>query len=69
MTTLNIHSTGLIYSPGLFSWIVQAVLPFDEPKARELLEAFGIPHQYVEEIVLGRFETETEGETLVLHIL
>ena len=68
-TTLNIHSTGLIYSPGLFRYIVQGVLPFDEAKARELLAAFGVPDEFVENIVLGRFEQETDGETLVLHMI
>jgi hypothetical protein len=69
MTTLHIHSTGLIYSPGLFAWIVQAVLPHDDKRARELLEAFGVPVEFIEDIVLGRFETETDGETLVVHLI
>ena len=34
MTTLRIHSTPLIYSIGFFRWIEEAIMPFDDAKAR-----------------------------------
>lgn len=63
---LNVHSTNLIYSPGVFAWIVETVMPFDTPKAQELLLALGIPQQYVEPILAGQYDTRTEAETLII---
>lgn len=65
---LNLHSTTLIYSPGLFAWIVETVLPFDTPKATELLLALGIPQQYVEPILAGQYDTRIKNETLIITI-
>jgi hypothetical protein len=65
MTTLHIHSTGLIYSPGLFRWIVEG-FKRDKPKARELLLALGVPTEYVAPILAGKYQQHTEGETLVI---
>lgn len=67
-TQLNIASTGLIYSPGVFKFIVQGVLPFDKKKAKELLAALGIPAQFIPAIIKGKYEQSIEGETLVLVI-
>ena len=48
MTTLRIHSTDLIYSPGMFRWLEQALLP-DKTQSMELkldlLSAMGIPEE------------------------
>jgi len=65
MTTLNIHSTGLIYSPGLFAWIM-AHSKREKKRKVELLLALGVPAEYVEPILAGEYEQRTEGETLVL---
>lgn len=69
MTTLRIHSTPLIYSPGMFRWLEQALLP-DSSQSMELkldlLSAMGIPEEF-HLATLGReYVSRTEGETLVL---
>lgn len=43
MTTYNLRTQGLIHSPGIFRWVMDAVLPFDNHKASEVLLALGIP--------------------------
>lgn len=69
MVTLRIHSTDLIYSPGMFRWIEQALLP-DKAQSMELkldmLAAMGIPEEF-HLATLGReYVSRTEGQTLVL---
>ena len=69
MVTLRIHSTDLIYSPGMFRWIEQALLP-DKSQSMELklemLAAMGIPEE-VHLATIGReYVSRTEGQTLVL---
>lgn len=64
-TTLNIHSTGLIYSPGMFEWIMHHGKGQKRRKA-ELLAALGIPAEYVEPIIKGQYDKRVEGETLVI---
>ena len=69
MTTLRIHSTNLIYSPGMFRWLEQALLP-DTTQSMELkldlLSAMGIPEEF-HLATLGReYVTRTEGETLII---
>ena len=68
MTTLRIHSTPLIYSIGFFRWIEEAIMPFDDAKARELLDGLGLRSELIEPIMEGRYTTETDGETLILTI-
>lgn len=63
--TLNIHSTGLIYSPGMFNWIMHGAKQ-DKRKTKELLAALGIPAEFIPRIMQGQYSTATEGETLVL---
>ena len=67
-TQLNIASNGLIYTPGLFKYIMEGVLPFQKKKAKELLAALGIPAEFIPAIIKGKFEQKVEGETLVLVI-
>lgn len=69
MTTLRIYSTDLIYSPGMFRWLEQALLP-DPGQTMELkldlLSAMGIPEEF-HLATLGReYVSRTEGQTLVL---
>jgi len=66
--TIRVHSTPLIYSPGIFSYIEQAVIPFDEPKARELIAALGIPCEYIDKIINGEYEKTVNEEILVLTV-
>lgn len=68
MTTLRIASTGLIHSVGLFRWIEQAIMPFDDSKARELLDALGIRSDLIDPIIAGNYEAKADGETLVLTV-
>lgn len=68
MTTLRIHSTDLIYSPGMFRWLEQL---FKDPKQPEdlkldFLEAMGIPEELHAATLGGEYLSRTEGETLVL---
>lgn len=69
MTTLRIHSTDLIYSPGMFRWIEQALLP-DQSQTMELkldiLSAMGIPEELHLATIGREYVSRTEGETLVL---
>ena len=69
MTTLRIHSTPLIYSPGMFRWIAEALLP-DEKQTMELklemLSAMGIPEELHLATLGGEYVTRTEGETLII---
>lgn len=69
MTTLRIHSTNLIYSPGMFRWIEQALLP-DKSQSMELkldlLAAMGIPEDFHLATLGGEYVSRTEGKTLVL---
>lgn len=69
MATLRIHSTDLIYSPGMFRWLEEALLP-DKRQPMELkldlLSAMGIPEEF-HLATLGReYTSRTEGETLIL---
>jgi hypothetical protein len=43
MKTYRIASTPLIFTPGVFRWIIETVRPFDVPKAAELFAALGLP--------------------------
>ena len=45
MKTYRMTSTPAIYTPGVFHWIMMSVLPFDLPKAEELLAALGFPDE------------------------
>lgn len=69
MTTLRIHSTDLIYSPGMFRWLEQALLP-DPGQPMELkldlLSAMGIPEEYHLATIGREYTSRTEGQTLVL---
>lgn len=65
-TQLNIASTGLIYTPGLFKYIIEGVMPFQKKKAKELLAALGIPAEFIPAIIKGKYEKKIEGETLIL---
>lgn len=69
MTTLRIRSTELIYSPGMFRWIEQALLP-DKTQSMELkldlLSAMGIPEEFHLATIGREYVSRTEGETLVL---
>ncbi len=69
MTTLRIHSTPLIYSPGMFRWLEQALLP-DASQPMELkldlLAAMGIPDDFHLATLAGEYVSRTEGETLVI---
>ena len=67
MTTLNVHSTSLIYSPGLFDWIMHHGANQRKRKA-ELLEALGIPADFIGPILKGQYDKRVDGETLVLTI-
>ena len=67
MTTLNVHSTGLIYSPGLFDWIM-AHRPNQAKRKAELLAALGIPDEFIEPIIKGQYDKRVDGETLVINI-
>ena len=68
MTTLNITSTGMIYSPGIFQWVMETIAPFDQTKAKELLAALNIPQNLISKILKGKYRHRIEGETLVLMI-
>lgn len=69
MVTLRIHSTPMIYSPGMFRWIEQALLP-DQAQSMELkldlLSAMGIPEELHLATIGREYVSRTEGETLVL---
>ena len=66
--TLRIHSSPLIYSIGFFRWIEEAIMPFDDNQARNLLDGLGIRHDLIEPIMNGKYAKETDGETLILKI-
>ena len=66
-TTLNVHSTGWIYTPNVFEWIM-AHSKSQHKRKRELLAALGIPDEFIAPILKGQFEKRVEGETLVLTI-
>lgn len=65
--TLNVHSNGLIYSPGFFNWIMNGAKQ-NKRKTRELLAALGIPAEFITPIMQGKYSTAVEGETLVLTV-
>lgn len=70
MVTLRIHSTPMIYSPGMFRWIEEAIKdehsPYEPEFIMEMLNAMGIPEE-LHLATLGReYTSRTEGETLVL---
>lgn len=67
-TTLRIHSTSLIHSPGIFNYVEQAIIPFDKPRAKELLSALGIPDEFVDKIINGQYKKAVDKETLVLTV-
>jgi len=71
MTTLRIHSTPLIYSPGMFRWLEVVMKDNDtnrvSPELKlELLAAMGIPEEFHLATIGGEYMSRTEGETLVL---
>ena len=41
-TTLKIASNDMIYSIGLFRWIEEAIMPFDDVNAAKLIDGLGI---------------------------
>ena len=68
MTTLRIASNPLVYTPGLFAYIMQTVAPFHRAKAGELLAACNIPANLITNILRGKYQSRIEGETLVLTV-
>ena len=66
---LRINSTSLVYSPGVFAWTINAVLPDNCTRAAEILAALGIPNEYITAILSGHFEHHIDGETLVIDVL
>lgn len=64
-TTLYIHSSGLIYSPGFFNWIM-SFRKSEKARAKKLLLALGIPPEFIKPIMAGEFQKSEEGETLIL---
>ena len=71
MTTIRIHSTPMIYSPGMFRWL-EAIMKDNDPKRvspelkLELLSAMGIPEDFHLATLGGEYVSRTEGQTLVL---
>ena len=70
MKTYRIQSTPMIHSPGIFRWIIEAVRPFDTPKAAELFAAMGLP-----EDIAGRLAESDpliavsyDGETVIVEV-
>ena len=65
--TLMIRSQPLIYVPGFFAWVENAIrIDKQEPKINEFLDALGIPTHLWEKVKTGKYEKSTEGEDLVL---
>jgi|APGre2960657373_1045057.scaffolds.fasta_scaffold43874_5 hypothetical protein len=67
-TTLKIASNDMIYSIGLFRWIEEAIMPFDDVNAAKLLDGLGIRDDLIEPILKGDYTKSTEGETLIINI-
>lgn len=67
-TTLKIASNDMIYSIGLFRWIEEAIMPFDDVNAAKMLDGLGIRDDLINPILRGEYETSTEGETLIINI-
>ena len=68
MTTLRIHSTELVYSPGFFAWLEQLLKDPKQDEALKLdfMSAMGIPEEF-HLATLGReYVSRTEGDTLIL---
>ena len=67
-TTVVIHSTPFIYSPGFFMWLEQGrkdgTLP--DQKFDKFLDGLGIPRKFWKLIKQGKYATRTEGEELHL---
>lgn len=63
--TLMIRSQPLIYVPGFFAWVENAIRLGGE-KVDEYLDALGIPPHLWEKVKAGKYEKSTEGEDLVL---
>jgi hypothetical protein len=68
MTTYRIASTAMIYTPGVLNWIVEAVTPFDRPRAIDLLEALGLPLNAAEAVADGNAKISTEDEMAVVEV-
>jgi len=68
-TTLRIASSEMLYSIGFFRWVEEAIMPHDDKTAIKLLDALGIRDDLIEPILRGNYEKETEGETLILHVI
>jgi len=64
MTTLNIHSNGLIYAPGFFRWVMAG----NKTHQRKFLAALGIPSDLVKPIMQGKYTSREDGETLILTV-
>lgn len=45
MKAIRLVSTPAVHTPGVFRWVVEAVRPFDIPKACELFAALGLPQE------------------------
>jgi hypothetical protein len=67
---LKLHSNPMIYSPGVFRYIEETMIPFKQHKgsARMMLAALGIPKQFIAPILARQFAKSLEGDTLVLTI-
>ena len=67
-TTVVIHSTPFIYSPGFFKWLEQGrkdgTLP--DQKFNKFLDGLGVPREFWKLIKQGKYATRTEGEELHL---
>jgi hypothetical protein len=71
MTTLRIHSTPLIYSPGMFRWLEHMAntakpAPGTDVLCFEIMAAMGIPDDFHLATLAGEYVSRTEGETLVI---
>lgn len=65
--TLMIRSQPLIYVPGFFAWVENAIrTDMQEAKINDFLDALGIPTHLWEKVKTGKYEKSTEGEDLVL---
>ena len=64
MTTLHLHSNGLVYAPGFFRWVMAGT----KAHQRKFLAALGIPADCIKPIMAGKYTSSEDGETLVLTV-
>jgi len=65
---IRIKSTSFVYAPGVFLWVREAIAPFDEKKATEVLEALGLEQADAKVLANPKQEVKTtiDGEDLLL---